>query len=516
MKEKKVRWWPAVIVLVLNVLITAWIWWVYDSIRQNKVTNTFLLEFITVLLLLVWMLFFSGLKLKIRLACFTVVVFSITLFFTLFQVREVSGDLMPIFEWRWERTADDHRLNTRAQADISSIAIAIDRISYQDYPQFLGLKRNAVVEGIELVQDWESQPPKEIWKQTIGAGWSAFAVKGNLAITQEQQGEQEMVVCYELKTGRVLWTHSDKARFETVIGGIGPRATPTIVADRVYSLGATGILNCLDLKSGGRLWSTNILEENNAKMPEWGVSCSPLLLDSLVVVCPGGREGRSLAAYHKDSGEIIWTNDNAKAGYSSPMIATIADSRQILIFNKSHVAAHQPITGEILWNFPWPGGTQIVAQPVVLPGNRVLISTGYGVGSKLLKIQKQNSTFTPSLLWESKRLKAKFTNVVHRDGFVYGLDDGILVCIDLINGERRWKRGRYGHGQLILVGALLLISTEKGDIALVRASPEGYNEVAYMPAIEGKTWNNPALAAPYLLVRNSEEAACYELSLLRK
>ncbi|NKB68603.1 MAG: hypothetical protein GKR89_16190 [Candidatus Latescibacteria bacterium] len=156
-----------------------------------------------------------------------------------------------------------------------------------------------------------------------------------------------------------------------------------------------------------------------------------------------------------------------------------------------------------------------MAQPLPLPGNRLLASSGYGVGSKLFTLGRSGSgVLQPALVWESIRLKAKFSNFVHRQGYIYGLDDGILTCIDVQDGSRQWKGGRYGHGQLMLVDDLLLIQAEQGDLILVKAQPEGLTEVARMPALQGKTWNNPALAPPYLLVRNHLEAACYRLPML--
>ncbi|MCZ6678621.1 MAG: PQQ-binding-like beta-propeller repeat protein, partial [Candidatus Poribacteria bacterium] len=233
----------------------------------------------------------------------------------------------------------------------------------------------------------------------------------------------------------------------------------------------------------------------------------------LVVVSAGGPDGQSLVAYHKDTGERVWSGGSDPAGYSSPQIATLADIPQILIFNRGNVVAHHPHTGQILWQHPWPN-TECVAQPVPLPGDRVFVSTGYGISCKLFQIQRnENDSLQVSLVWETPRLKAKFTNVVHRDGYIYGLDDGVLVCLDINDGQRKWKRGRYGHGQLILVDDLLLIQAESGDILLVEADPTEHKEVARFAALEGKTWNNPALAGPYLLVRNDREAACYELPL---
>ena len=293
--------------------------------------------------------------------------------------------------------------------------------------------------------------------------------------------------------------------------------------DRVYTLGATGILNCLDLATGERVWSEDILYDNDAEIASWGISGSPLVLDDLVVVSAGGGAGKSLVAYHKDTGERIWRDGSSPAGYSSPLIATLAGVPQILIFNYGSVAAHAPNGGQILWQHPWPSGTECISQPVPLPDDRLFVSSGYGIGCKLFQIaHDEDNQLKATLVWETPRLKAKFTNVIHRDGYIYGLDDGVLVCLDLADGQRRWKRGRYGHGQVILVddpdeirdeNGLLLVSAESGDVLLVEVNPNESKELARLPALASKTWNNPALAGQYLLVRNDREAACYELPL---
>jgi outer membrane protein assembly factor BamB len=435
----------------------------------------------------------------------------------LFRARGVSGDVIPVLEWRWAgRNIEALTESTLKTPELTS-ATGGDEFgnSPGNYPQFLGPKRNASINGFKLARDWSKHPPRLLWRQPIGVGWSAFAVVGNSAITQEQRGEQEMVVCYDLKSGQVKWRHSDSTEYKSAVTGDGPRATPTIVRNRVYTLGATGILNCLDLATGAGIWSKNIFTDNDAQMNQWGASCSPLVLDSLVVVSAGRSKGRSLVAYHKDTGEFVWSGGSDPAGYSSPLITTLAGQPQILIFNRGNVVAHDPLTGQILWQHPWPEGTECVAQPVPLPGDRVLVTSGYGIGCKLFQIRRdEQNNWRADLVWETNRLKAKFTNVVYRDGYIYGLDDGILVCLDLANGERKWKRGRYGHGQVILVNDLLLVQSENGDVVLVEVNPNAHKELSRISAVGGKTWNNPALAGPFLLVRNDREAACYELPLI--
>jgi outer membrane protein assembly factor BamB len=168
----------------------------------------------------------------------------------------------------------------------------------------------------------------------------------------------------------------------------------------------------------------------------------------------------------------------------------------------------------VLWQFPWPGETQRISQPVIVPEDRVFVSTGYGIGGKMLRIRSDHEgRLAAELLWESRGLKAKFSNVVWREGFLYGLDDGILTCLDGETGERRWKAGRYGHGQVILASDLLIVLAESGEVVLVPADPSAQREVGRFPAVSGKTWGHPALAGPRLVVRNDREAACYELAL---
>ncbi len=463
----------------------------------------------SLLLGLLWVLFFSRLKWCVRLVVFGGVVGVIALTTALFRIRGVTGDLLPILEWRWKQPDAMAMPVGKPTPPASRAKLLIQTTN--DFPQFLGPQRNATVAGPALARDWKAQLPQKLWLQPIGAAWSGFAVLGNYAITQEQRGEDEMVVAYDLLTGKVLWSHADPAHYNTIIAGEGPRATPTIVSNRVYTLGGTGILNCLDLETGARIWTKDIIKDNHASVNGWGMSGSPLVIEQMVVVSAGGSNGRSLVAYDAATGDFVWGGGNAGADYSSPLLVTLAGVRQILIFT-GHVSAHDVASGKVLWEYPWPGGHPHISIPVILPGDRVLISSGYGTGSELLQIKKDaDGKWSASRIWKSIRLKAKFTNVVYRDGFIYGLDDGILVCLDAADGSLKWKAGRYGHGQVILSGSLLLVTDEGGDLVLVEPVPQEHRELTRFTALHGKTWNPPALAGEYLVVRNDKEAACYRL-----
>jgi outer membrane protein assembly factor BamB len=380
-----------------------------------------------------------------------------------------------------------------------------------DWPQFQGPLRDATMASLRLARDWSARPPRPVWRRPVGEGWSGFAVSGGIAVTQEQHGPDERVAAYELATGRPLWTDATAARYETVIAGIGPRATPALHGGRVYAQGATGVLVALDLASGRRLWSRDVVGENGAVLAEWGKSGSPLVVDGRVIVNAGGA-GRSLVAYDAATGAPSWAAGSGRASYSSPVLLSLAGRPQVVVLNSASVAGHDPRTGALLWETPFPGGQPNVATPLPLDADRLLVSVGYGVGSKAYRLAAGPAgALEPALLWESTRLKSKFGNLVRHGGFVYGLDDGVLTCLDPETGERRWKEGRYGHGQLLLAGGLLLVQTEEGELVLIDPSPDAARELARVSLLDGKTWNPPALAGRLLLVRNDRQAAAYEL-----
>ncbi len=513
--RRPICWWPVLAILALVAGAVAWVWLSYGRQRQDRNIATAIIGIITLLLLLLWCLFLSRLRWRIRLGVFGGLLGLILLVMALFRFHGVTGDLLPVLQWRWEHPSWTS-LTERTEPALSA-APAQPNAFTNDWPQFLGPHRNNVVEQPQLARDWKAQAPQRLWLQPVGPGWSGFAVLGSRAITQEQRAENEAVVCYDVLSGVPLWSFVYPAHFQSPLAGEGPRATPSIAGHRVYALGSTGILTCLNLETGKLLWTKDTVRDNESKVNEWGMSCSPLILDDLVVVSAGGRNNRSLVAYRAATGDLVWGAGTDGAGYSSPRLVTLAGVAQILIFNAGGVSAHDPATGTNLWKYHWPGGHPHVSMPVVVPEDRLLVSSGYGVGSELLQIQKGSTgVFSASRLWKSTRLKAKFTNLIYRDGYIYGLDDGIMVCLDAASGKQKWKEGRYGHGQETLVGDVLLVTAESGEVILLDPKPQASRELTRFAALRGKTWNPPALAGRYLLVRNDKEAACYRLPLVRR
>ena len=427
----------------------------------------------------------------------------------------IGGSGTPRLVWKWSPRQDSSAGQLVVSSNTPPVAVAsAPGANAASFPQFLGPDRSGVLHGISLVRDWTASPPRELWRHPVGVSWSAFAVSAGRAITQEQRGEQELTVAYDLATGAALWAHTNQVRFHEMLGGDGPRATPTIREGKVFVMGATGILDCLEETSGQLLWSRDVLRENKLRNITWGKSCSPLLWGRLVVVTGGEQREKSLLAYDTQTGQPVWQSGRDRSSYCSPMIATLAGQEQIVIVNGHSVSGHKPEDGRLLWEYPWPGEFPKVAQPLPLDTNLLLVATGYGIGCSLLKLQPAaTGEWSVTEVWKNRNLKPKFTNLVRHNRHVYGLDDGVLACLDPVTGQRVWKDGRYGHGQILLVGDVLLIQTEPGEVVLVEATPEGHRERALLPALRAKTWNNPVLAGDLLLVRNDQEAACYRLAV---
>jgi outer membrane protein assembly factor BamB len=441
------------------------------------------------------------------------------------RVDDVTGNLVPTrVSFRWQPKRDETlRMPAIAAETVPPPFIAMEGTA-DDFPQFLGPDRNGAVDHLLLATDWASESPELMWKkERFGAGWSAFATVAGMAITMEQRGASELVTCYRIDTGEAVWAHAIEVRHETVPGGVGPRSTPTLHEGRVYAQGATGILRCLEAPTGEELWRFDVLEvagvtpEQDYQLVQWGRAASPLIDRDRVLVAIGGPAGPQLAALDPETGELLWKQGQRQVSYASPAIGMIGDSRQILMVCEDWVSGHDAETGEVLWEYPWPGKSNANAscsQPVPVGNGRVFLSKGYAHGSALLELTRQPSgPWQVEEVWRSRNMKTKFSNVIVHDGYVYGLDDTILSCIDLDSGQRQWKRGRYGHGQLLRVSDVLLVQAESGEVVLVELNPEELVELSRFPALEGKTWNNPCLHGRYLLVRNGEQAACYRLPL---
>ena len=385
------------------------------------------------------------------------------------------------------------------------------------WPGFRGPKRDGIVHNLRINTDWTSSPPTLIWKRAIGPGWSSFAVAGDLVFTQEQRGEDEVVSCYRLSTGEPVWRHRDPVRFWEAEGGAGPRATPTVADGRVYAMGATGIVNALDAETGAVIWSRHAPTDTEKTIPDWGIASSPVAFNGLVIVGIAGR----LAAYDGATGALRWLGPTGGGGYSSPHLVTLHGVPQIVMLRGARTVGVAPADGSLLWEYSSGAPTVSVVQPAFTDEGDVLIADGeaaIGNGIHRVAVSQNGEGWAAEERWTSRGLKPAFNDYVVHKGYAYGFDGSILAAIDLADGSRKWKGGRYGNGQLLLLADqdLLLVVSEEGEVALVSATPDQYTEIARMPALSGKTWNHPVIVGDTLLVRNGEEMAAFRLVGVRR
>lgn len=391
-------------------------------------------------------------------------------------------------------------------------------IARVEWAGFRGSDRDGVVRGVRINTDWSASPPVELWRRPVGPGWSSFAVSGDLFYTQEQRGEEEMVACYRLSTGEAVWRHSDPVRFWESNGGAGPRGTPTIHNGRVYALGATGIINALDARTGALAWTRNAATDNGRALPGWGFTSSPIVIDDVVIVATSG----TMAGYDAATGVPRWTGPRQLGSYSSPHRVTIDGVPQVLLLTGSGAVALAPATGAVLWQHDWPDGGTTIVQPAAISGSDVLINTASamgGIGMRRLHVTRAAATATATSgwaveeRWTSNGLKPYFNDYVVHKGHAFGFDGNILSSINLEDGKRNWKGGRYGNGQLVLLADqdVLLVLSEEGELALVSATTDKFTELARFPALNAKTWNHPVVVGDILLVRNGEEMAAFRL-----
>jgi outer membrane protein assembly factor BamB len=382
-----------------------------------------------------------------------------------------------------------------------------------DWPGFRGPHRDGHYDQTPIATNWPAEGLRPLWKQPIGGGYASFAIAGGRAFTIEQRREQEAVTAYDVQSGRELWAASYPADFDEPLGGTGPRATPFFDEGKVYSLGAMGDFFCLDALTGKVVWKVNILADNMADLLNYGMANSPLVVQDEVIVQAGGVKGRSVVAYDKLTGKRRWRVLDDPASYSSPMLVQLAGQEQLLIVTDHRAVGLQVKDGALIWEIPWivKEHNRDNAQPVLLATNRFMLSAGYGTGSEAVEVSRTSAGFEAKALWHNTWLKNKFTSSVFWQGFVYGLDEDILVCLDAQTGQRKWKDGRYGYGQVVVAGGYLIVLAGEGQLALVKASPDHYEELAHFQAIEGKTWNHPAMAGGKILVRNAVQMACFDL-----
>ncbi len=438
---------------------------------------------------------------------------------TLTKTDGVWGNFAFELDWRWTKTSEEKLLEERklVSSEAKPNAIALSDLKKVEWPGFRGPNQDGAQHGCTISEDWTSTPPKEIWRITVGPAWSSFAVAGNYLFTQEQRGEFESVVCYDAQSGKQVWEQSIKSRFFESLGGLGPRATPTISDGYIYAFGAEGWLLKIKADNGDLVWKTDVRKASQREaLPMWGYSASPLVNEGFVVLHAGGKGDKGILAFDVETGELRWSAPAGENSYASVQVVNLLGKKYLGLLSDTGAHFLEPRTGKVILEYSWPHMGYRSLQPQVIDGDKVLIPTGMGTGTRLIQVAEADGALEAQELWTSTDMKPDFNDMVVHKGYAYGFDNAIFACIDLKDGKRVWKGGRYEKGQALLLADsdLIVVVSEKGDLVLLQASPEKLRELYKMPAMNGKTWNHPVVVGNRLYLRNGEEAVCYELPVI--
>lgn len=425
---------------------------------------------------------------------------------------------------RWKPTAEDLALKDIRQAEKMTTKVDIDAatllnaLKTPNWPTFRGPDGASRQTGTQFSDNWETNPPIEIWRSRVGPAWSSFVVAANRIFTQEQRGENEAVTCYNADNGQPIWSFETPSRFFESLGGLGPRATPTLADGSIYALGAEGTLVRLNALDGKLIWKTDLKQASERKVPPmWGFSASPCVENGTVILHAGGNGDKGVIAFNVQDGSVAWSAPAGEMSYSSVQKITLLDQPYLCLL--SNLGVHLwDLNGNVVLNYQFPHQGYRALQAQVIDGNKLLIPAGMGTGTHLVEFSKETtSNTTPKLsvkeLWTSKEMKPDYNDLLIHKGHIYGFDNAIFACIGLDDGKRRWKGGRYEKGQAFLLADsdLILVVSEPGDLVLLRATPEKHEEIAKIPALKDKTWNHPVVIGDKLFLRNAEEAVCYKL-----
>ena len=398
-----------------------------------------------------------------------------------------------------------------------------------EWPQWRGPNRDGVSDEVGLLKEWSSDGPKVLWKVPLGEGFSGISVSHGRVYTMFSKGNDEFVVCLDATDGQEIWRFRSDKNYHEGQGGNGPRATPTIDGDLLFTISAHGKLYALNATSGQEIWSHDLQKKFGSKMPRWGFSTSPLIEGELLLVEVGGKGKKSIVAFNKNSGDVIWSSHKDKLGYSSPIAITVKGVRQIICFTGTKLVSLSPTDGTIYWQYPWKTGYDVnAATPVFIPPDKVFISSGYDKGAAVLQMRvfvspDDDRAATEQIsadqgivrikeIWKNRKMKNQFASSVLHENYLYGFDNSILKCIEADTGEEQWKTRGFGKGTVILADGHLIILSDRGKLGLAEATPAGYIKKATAKVLSGLCWTVPTLANGKLYARNEEEMICIDMT----
>src|ERR1051326_2371130 len=411
---------------------------------------------------------------------------------------------------------------TSKQARWSAIAASLAAVAAgaADWPQFLGPNRDGTYPASDLAESWPKEGPPVVWQRKVGQGFSGPVVALGKVILFHRVDDKETVECLRETTGQPLWRFDYPTRYRDDFGfDEGPRATPAIADGRVYTYGAAGGLHCLDLAAGTNIWTVDAKAQFHAAKGFFGIACSPLVEGKAVLLIVGGGDGAGIVAFDKTNGKVLWKATNDEASYSSPVAATIRGRRCGFFFTRSGLAAVDPTSGKILFQFPFrpPIRNSVSAATPLVVGDLVFLSASYDTGAVLLRVNEVG----PEKIWAAaESLSSHYATGIHYNGFIYGIhgraDAGFerpasLRCVELQTGKVRWQQDAFGAATMILAGDQLLILTDRGELIRAPASPEGYKPNARAQVLPNQVRAHPALAGGLFYARSKDELVCLDL-----
>jgi outer membrane protein assembly factor BamB len=378
----------------------------------------------------------------------------------------------------------------------------------EEWPQFRGEGRDGFVQGAKLLGAWPEGGPKVVWRTKLGQGFAQVAVAGGRAFVGFSDETNEYVGAFDAATGRELWRQTLGPTFVQAEFGNGPRATPTVHGDVVYAFGGSGRLRALAVSDGAVKWEVDVPAALGSEVPRFGFSPSPLVVDDLLVLDVGGKTGK-LVAFDRKDGTVRWSAFEGPAGYSSPVVATLAGVRQIL-FARGNVVSGVTLDGKELWSYQ--AEESVVASPIPVPGDRVFVSASGDTGCAMLAISKTETGFEARELWKNRNMRNHFNSSVLADGYIYGFDNATLKCLSVETGEMVWGKRGLGKSSLAVAGDRLVILGDLGLLIVAERTPEAYREIGSMQVLaESRAWTAPSVAGGKVFVRNHDEVACVDL-----
>jgi len=377
-----------------------------------------------------------------------------------------------------------------------------------DWPQFGGPTANFLAPDTGINKNWGQRPPQVLWRVSLGDdGFAGPSVAGGKVFITDHAGDQDIVKAFNLEDGKEVWRYSYQDTDKPNYGFA--RSTPVFSDGRIYALSRLGLLHCLNAENGTKLWSRNMVNEFGGKRPKWDYAWSPVVDGDRLVILPGGSNA-AVAVLNKATGETIWTGGGSDgSGYSTPRVATILDRKQYVAFMATSLIGVDAAHGKLLWSVPWQTNYDVNAAMPIVVGNFVFITSGYNHGCALFEITPQG----PDQYWAEKFIVSHFSSPVFYNRFVYGTgDSGHLVCLNTRDPKVMWRQAGFQKGGLVAVdGVLIVMDDKQGDVVMVNASTDGYQELGRIKPLGGQSWTAPVIANGKLIVRNKQAMACLDL-----